>query len=119
MLIFLPDINYDMAFSAASQILSSREKPDAFFTSSDIQAAAAIRASSKFGLSVPNDISVIGFDNIDLSSIMMPAITTINQPKFQIGFAAGELLHENIMTPGLSSKFLTLDTELIIRESTL
>ena len=50
---------------------------------------------------------------------MVPTITTVNQPKFQIGFAAGELLHETIMTPGLSYKTLLLDTELIIRESTL
>ena len=116
---FLPDINYDMAFSAAGQILSSSLKPDAFFTSSDIQAAGVVRAALKKGLSIPEELSVIGFDNINLSSIMVPTITTVNQPKFQLGFAAGELLHETIMTPGLSYKTLLLDTELIIRESTL
>lgn len=77
-----------------------------------------IRAAKRFHLHVPRDILVVGFDNIELSSMTTPSITTVNQPKFQMGYTACEMLLELLEEPQEEMKSLILDTELIIREST-
>jgi len=111
-------INYSMALSNALHILSLPNRPDAFFTSSDVFAAGAINAAKQLGLQVPEDISVIGFDNIEVSIMSNPAITTIEQPSFQLGFQSCELLIDKINNPHTLDKQIILNTELILREST-
>lgn len=71
-----------------------REHPDvtAIFTANDSMAFGAIRAILDAGLKVPDDISLIGFDNVELSSIIHPPLTTIHQPKHEMGQAAVEIL---------------------------
>lgn len=115
----LPKVDYEMGFSTACQLLGSENRPDAFFTSSDILASAVIRAAKRFHLRVPEDIMVVGFDNRDISQMMIPSITTINQPKFQLGYYACEMLIEQIENPQSPARGMLLDTELIVRESTI
>lgn len=62
---------------------------------------------------------VVGFDNTDISSLTTPSITTVNQPKFRIGFLSCELMAEKIHNPAVETKHLQLTAELIIRESTV
>lgn len=118
-LIHLPEINYEMAYAAICRILNAETRPNAFFVISDIFAAAVIRAAKRFNLNVPHDIMVVGFDNIDFSMMTTPSITTVNQPSFQQGYSASELLLEMIENPALTPKSLLLDAELIVRESTM
>ena len=66
----------------------------------------------------PDDVVVTGFDNVDISQISHPSITTINQPKYQLGYTACELLIEKLKVKDLPPRQLFLNTELIIREST-
>ena len=66
---------------------------------------------------IPEDIIVVGFDNLDISIMTCPTITTVNQPSFQLGYSACELLLDSINHPDMFPKSLILDTELIIRES--
>lgn len=117
-LIQLPEVNYDMAYSATCQLLTNEIIPNAFFTASDTLAAAVIRAAKRYRYNVPKDITVVGFDNIDLSSMFSPTITTVSQPKFQMGFSACEMLLEKISNPSFATRSILLDTELIVREST-
>ena len=114
----LPDLSPDMAFSSVVKLLSMPDAPDCFFAVSDVLAAAAIRAAHYCRLKVPGDILVIGFDNTDISHLTTPSITTVNQPKFQLGFLACELLCEKIRNPESEVKHMLLNTELILREST-
>lgn len=118
-LIQLPEINYEMAYAAICRILNSETRPNAFFVISDIFAAAVIRAAKRFNLNIPHDIMVVGFDNIDFSMMTTPSITTVNQPSFQQGYSASELLLEMVENPTLTPKSLLLDAELIVRESTM
>ena len=67
---------------------------------------------------VPRDIIVVGFDNIEFSAMTTPSITTVNQPKFQMGYTACEMLLELMEDPYAEMRSLLLDTELVIREST-
>lgn len=117
-MVHLDAVNFEMAVTMARQMLNSEEKPDAFFTISDVYAAAVLKAVIKAGLRVPEDISVVGFDNIEFSSLFTPAITTINMPRFQLGVMSADLLFREIAgVPCINSK-VYLDTELIVREST-
>jgi LacI family repressor for deo operon, udp, cdd, tsx, nupC, and nupG len=113
----LEEINYDMALSTAYQMLNSDKRPDAFFCCSDVYAAAAIKAAKKLDLSVPKDISVVGFDNIDISSMCSPSITTVNQPRYQMGLLSCDMLIERVRDKTISKSNIVLETELIVRES--
>jgi DNA-binding LacI/PurR family transcriptional regulator len=110
--------NYDLAYSYAQNLLALPDRPDAFLTVSDVYALAVINAAKKAGLRVPEDISVVGFDNIKLSSMTDPSITTVDVPGNQVGCHALELLIEKINNPRALKKRIILDTQLIIRDST-
>lgn len=114
----IPSIDYTLAYSAAMQLLHSEPAPDAIFASSDVLAAATINAAHTLGIRVPEDLSVIGFDNVITSQIAQPAITTIAQPCFQMGQQACSILVDKIANPELHDRQILLSTELVIREST-
>ena len=114
--ISLPDVAYELGFSAACQLLGNREKPDAVFCSADVFAAAVLKAANRFNLRVPEDLGVVGFDNIDMASITTPGLTTINQPSFQTGFTAAESLFE-LLYSDTKPRSILLDTELISRDT--
>lgn len=118
LIIQLPDKNYDMAISTASHLLDSAGKPDAFFCIDDVLAAAVIRVCARMSLRVPQDVMVVGFDNVDISFMMSPSITTTNQPRFHLGFSSCELLVELINNPDTPVRQILLETELVVREST-
>jgi LacI family repressor for deo operon, udp, cdd, tsx, nupC, and nupG len=117
-IIQLPDVNFDLAVSAVMQLLSTGARPDAFFCASDVYAAAVIKSCNRLGLNVPRDIMVVGFDNIEIASMLDPTITTVNQPRYQLGFSSCNLLMELIGSPKCSVRNILLETELIVREST-
>jgi LacI family repressor for deo operon, udp, cdd, tsx, nupC, and nupG len=121
LVIQLPEISYDMAVSAITQLLNayrSDKAPDAIFCASDIFAAASIKAALRMGISVPGGLVVAGFDNIEIAGMISPAITTIDQPRFQIGFSGTEILAERIADPSAPVRGILLETSLIVREST-
>jgi len=92
-------------------------KPDAVFAASDIMAIGAMRAIREARLNVPNDIALIGFDDIPLAALSDPQLSTIRQHVFQFGISAVELLTdliENGLTP---RRRIIMATELVIRES--
>lgn len=111
-------IDYTLAYSAVLQTLSAEARPDAIFACSDVFAAATINAAQRLGIRVPQELSVIGFDNIETSRMTNPPITTIAQPGLQMGQQACSILLEKIQNPTLPNRSILLSTELIIREST-
>lgn len=116
--ISIPYVTYALAYSSVLQVLTSDQAPDAFFACSDVFAAAAINAAQHCSIKVPEELSVIGFDNVETSRITTPALTTISQPAFQLGQQSCSMLIEKITNPYTTDKHLMLDTELIIRGST-
>ena len=87
-IVSIGEIDYDMAFSTCYRLLSLENAPKAFFAVSDIFAIAAINAAEQFNLRVPEDIMVVGFDNLEVSRMAHPAITTVSQPRRQMGYSA-------------------------------
>lgn len=117
-IIHLSTISYSMALSHLIFLFNNKPDIDAIFACSDIYAAAAIEAAKQVGKKVPDEIAVVGFDNIDLTLMISPTITTISQPSFEIGYHSCDILIESIQKPSLEPKNVTLFTDFIIREST-
>lgn len=114
-------IIYEAAYASVSQLLASPNRPDAIFAVSDVFAVAAAKAAAAHGLKIPDDLVIVGFDNIQLlSAVSTPPISSVQQPRFQMGYTAGEILYDCITT-GTSSvpQRIILPTELIIRSSSL
>jgi LacI family transcriptional regulator len=101
----------------ARDLLGLAEAPTAIFAANDVSAIATIEVARSLGLSVPDDLSVIGFDNIPESALSEPALTTIDQSIQELGFEAMRLLIGLIEDPDQEPVHLTLPTELVIRHS--
>jgi LacI family transcriptional regulator len=93
------------------------ERPDAVFIASDMMAVGAIRAIHEANLRIPEDIAVIGFDDIPTASKIDPALTTVRQPVRSMGALAVEMLIDIIAHPGAQTRHILVDTELVIRSS--
>jgi len=104
---------------AANQLLSMSNRPTAIFAISDSMAVGAIRAAKENGLKVPGDLAVVGFDDISFASMCEPPLTTISQPKYDLGCAAMELLLWQIQGKHVETNEIILEHELIIRQSTI
>ena len=102
-------------FEAAQRLLDLLPSPTAIFAANDLSAFGAIEAIRSRGLNVPDDISVIGFDDIPRAGYVYPPLTTVRQPLTEIGRAAVRLLLKHIEDPQRPVERITLDTTLIIR----
>jgi DNA-binding LacI/PurR family transcriptional regulator len=105
-------------FSAMNKLLENKEIPTAVFVASDVVATGAIQAIKNHHLSIPQDISVIGFDDIPMAAYFDPPLTTIRLPAYEIGREAGEKLIQIIRKQDSQPYQELLNTKLIIREST-
>jgi DNA-binding LacI/PurR family transcriptional regulator len=110
---------FDMGVEAAATLLDSPERPTGIFALTDVTAVGVMHAAAKRGLSIPRDVSVVGFDNIPLAGYMIPSLTTVAQPIYEIGAHATRLLLAHIDNPTLPPESIVLDTQLVIRESTM
>lgn len=105
-------------FHAAGELLALGEAPSAIFVSNDVMAFGAMDAIKDHGLRIPDDISVIGFDDIPMSAQVHPPLTTVRQPLYEMGAAATSMLITLLADVSLSTDHPELSTELIVREST-
>jgi len=108
----------DGGFEAAKGILKEEELPTAVVCSNDLTAIGAMKAFGVAGIKVPEDISVIGLDNIMLTKIVSPALTTIGLERYKIGRKAMEFLLRRIKDKNLPKQTGIFKTKLILRKST-
>lgn len=106
-------------YQAMTDLLKASELPTAVFIASDVVAVGAMRAIKKAGLRIPQDIALVGFDDIPMAAYFDPPLTTIRLPAYELGWHAGERLARLILGESLDDLGVYLDTELITRESTL
>lgn len=112
------DLSQIKAFEAASRLLKLADPPTAIFAANDLSAFGTIAAVREAGLRVPDDISVIGFDDIPMAAQVHPALTTIRQPFQQMARAAVNTLLASIDGIDASAARTTLPAELVVRHST-
>src|SRR5690606_34990441 len=105
------------SYEAALHLLDLPDPPTAIFAANDVSAFGVIDAIHARGLRFPHDVSVIGFDDIPEAAAARPALTTVRQPLAEMGRTAVGMLLEYIAEPQRPTRRITLDTELIIRES--
>ncbi len=109
----------DGGYKLGSELLQMPEPPTAICCSNDLTAIGVIQAAKALNLRVPQDVSVAGFDDIDICKLVMPALTSIHQPKYDQGEKAARVLIEKINDENASiARNYILNTELKIREST-
>ena len=102
----------------ARELLALADQPTAIVGFNDKVAVGALRAAQELGLRVPVDLSITGFDDIDISNATHPTLTTVRQPLQEMGRMAVTLLMRILDGHDLQTLHVTLATELVIREST-
>jgi len=108
----------ELGYPVVQQLLATKEPFTAIVAFNDISAMGSIRALKDFNLRVPEDVSVIGFDDIRAAAFTLPRLTTINQPLEEIGRVATQSLLNRIHNTIPPRDEITVEPELIIREST-
>lgn len=104
-------------FTAMQALLAMRERPQAVFIGNDAMAFGAYQALYQAGLTIPQDMAIIGYDDIELARYMTPPLTTIHQPKDELGELAIDVLIHRMAEPDLQQQRLQLTPILIERGS--
>jgi DNA-binding LacI/PurR family transcriptional regulator len=121
-LIKIGDFKKSSGIDLARELLKSTNRPEAIFVTNIDMTLGALITIKKMGLKIPDDIGVIGFDDPDWNIILDPPLTAVNQPVYNIGSTAAELLIKKIEGEEVSIKnkplIITLNTNLIVRSST-
>lgn len=112
------DYSKESGFQQTNELLLMKEKPTAIFAANDLMALGAYEASFHYRLNIPDDISIIGHDNIDMAELIRPGLTTIAQPKYKLGELATQILIDEIEGRSNERQEIILNPELIIRKST-
>jgi LacI family transcriptional regulator len=108
----------DMGYPVVERLLAGGERFTALFAFNDVSAIGAIRALRDSGLEVPQQVAVIGFDDIPSAVYNTPSLTTIRQPLRRMGEIAAQTLLERLRNPDTAPEEVAVEPELIIREST-
>ena len=116
-LIYEGDFFQPDGYSGAQAMLDLPEPPTAIFASNDVMAMGVMDAVRNRGLRVPDDVSVIGFDDIPQASLVRPALTTINQQLEKMGRVATQMLLDLLKHPEKKADRIELPTHLIVRDS--
>jgi len=111
------DYSRQTGFACAQRLLNLSDPPTAIFAANDQSAIGAIQAAQQAGLRVPDDLSVIGFDNIPEAAYTHPGLTTVDQFIDDMGYVATEMLMSLIKGNSLESNVYKMPTQLVVRDS--
>ncbi|MGL4717338.1 MAG: substrate-binding domain-containing protein, partial [Aeromonas sp.] len=116
-LIFEGDFESQSGFDAMQRIMALQPRPTAVFAFDDPMAIGAICAAWEAGVKVPDEISVIGYDDVEMARFSSPPLTTVRHPKAELGQLAVKQLVSRIRNKELDVESMTVEPELIIRRS--
>lgn len=111
------DFEFGGGFEAMQSLLAMNERPQAVFIGNDAMAVGAYQALYQAGLKIPQDMAIVGYDDIELARYMTPPLTTIHQPKDELGELAIDVLIHRIAEPELQQQRLQLTPVLMERGS--
>ena len=112
------DFQLESGWRRAHEILGAPDRPSAIFACNDLIAVGVLRAAAELKLRVPGDLSLVGFDNIELASYTAPPLTTIAQPTIEIGTKSVTMLIERIKNREREPRRELLASSLVVRSST-
>lgn len=113
------DLSAQSGKFAVKQLLNCKKRPTVIFACTDMMAIGALKEIKQRRLNVPKDISLVGFDDIPLASLVTPSLTTIHASGYEMGAKAAKLLIEQIEGEDTSRSKVILETRLVIRESVI
>ncbi len=108
-----------LALDACEELMCLNNPPTAIFCISDGMAIGAMRKLSEMGKRVCEDVALMGFDNTSITEFYTPSITTIAQPRYEIGKTAMELMLKKLVDVNSRTEFITMPHKLIVRQSTV
>ncbi|HFG2186279.1 TPA: substrate-binding domain-containing protein [Vibrio cholerae] len=111
------DFECEGGYQAFEKLYERGKLPSALFVSNDMMAMGVIQAASQRGLRVPDDLSLIGYDDVHIAKFMTPALTTIHQPKYRLGKAAVDTLLYRLENPDTTAQVVQLEPTLVVRNS--
>ena len=111
------DFRYEGGFEAMNELLNLEDCPTAVFACNDLMAIGAVCAASKRKLRMPEDVAIIGCDDIAQAAFTNPSLTTVAHPKYEMGAVAVEMLVERIRDSSRPPTRRFLSTELVLRDS--
>ncbi len=111
------DFECEGGYQAFEKLYERGKLPSALFVSNDMMAMGVIQAASQRGLRVPDDLSLIGYDDVHIAKFMTPALTIIHQPKYRLGKAAVDTLLYRLENPDTTAQVVQLEPTLVVRNS--
>ncbi len=115
--LFIPSAKIEMSHQAVRQFLQQRPDITAVSCFNDLVAIGVMQACADLGRRVPEDVAVVGFDDIDLASLVTPGLTTMHIPRFHLGEMLMELMLRVIAAPGQHEEYLSIEPQLVVRDS--
>jgi LacI family repressor for deo operon, udp, cdd, tsx, nupC, and nupG len=110
-------LSVETAFQAALELLEIAPELTALSCSNDLAAVGTLRACAALGRRVPDDLAVVGFDDIELASLVTPALTTVHVPRYEVGKMAMEQLLRVIAADGKLSEHIEVKVHMVVRDS--
>jgi DNA-binding LacI/PurR family transcriptional regulator len=111
------DYSIASGYAAGLQLLRAKERPTAVFAANDEMAFGVAQAARELGVDVPGDLALVGFDDLQLASVIRPALTTVRQPIAQLGAEAASRLIDLVLGTSTDRQQILRATELVVRES--
>ncbi len=116
-LVHFEDFKVAGGSNAALKLLSLEKKPTAIFICNSLMTLGCITEFKKNNIRIPDDIAIIGYDEMPWSAALTPPMTTIKQPCYELGTSAAELLINKLQNPSQSPRHIVLTPQMIVRES--
>ncbi|MDF2987704.1 MAG: LacI family transcriptional regulator [Eubacterium sp.] len=109
--------DYEQGYKCAVELLEGKNPPTAIFAMNDLMAAGVLKAARELSINIPEELSVIGFDNRELSMFTWPALTTVKIPLFEMGYNAAQGIYQIVNRKKIENSKHILSCELIERDT--
>ena len=113
----VPAFTMEWGYRAAQRLLDKADAPSAIFGAADVLAIGAMQAIEARGQTIPDDVAVVGYNDIELAALVHPALTTVSAPAYEMGVQATTLLKQLHGGQSVKPGRITVDTPLVIRQS--
>lgn len=110
--------NFEKGYAAAMELLTQKDRPTAVFALNDYMALGVLEAAEKCGIKVPEELSVVGFDNSDMCNFVRPRLTSVSLPVEEMGYLSAKMIHDICTCPEkIRDRKITLPCSMVCRGS--
>ena len=110
--------SFEKGYEAAMELLKQEDRPTAIFALNDYMALGTLEAAEKCGIKVPEELSVVGFDNTDMCNVVRPRLSSVSLPVEEMGYLSAKMVHDICTCPEeIKSRKITLPCSVVSRGS--